>query len=315
MNDERLQSTQTGTRRAHAQYAIVGGARLYYQDRGHGPPLLLVHGLGASHADWNAQIDYFARIFRVIAPDLRGHGDSDHRPPYGVLPFADDLLQLADQLNLGSFLLAGHSMGGAVALQMALLKPERIAKLVLCNTLPDFRPLTVRKKLMRLYRIVTVRLLGMEWFARSSAQRLFPRPDQAALRTAAAARNGRNPRAAYLACLNALTTWSVADKLDWLRMPVLLLGSQHDYFAAEETLAFVEKLPDGRSRIFDRAHHGLPMEMPDEVCRAMMEFLMPGSASAAAKGEAGLNWLRTDPKSVPLVDVQALLGKPGGKGR
>ena len=71
-----------------------------------------------SHADWQKQIDFFARVFRVIAPDLRGHGDSEGGGPFTVDRLATDCSQLLDELKVGSFFLIGHSMGGAVAMQL-----------------------------------------------------------------------------------------------------------------------------------------------------------------------------------------------------
>ncbi|MDP3859648.1 MAG: alpha/beta hydrolase [Stagnimonas sp.] len=291
------------------QYALVNGARLRYVDQGQGPPLLLIHGLGASHADWDQQIAALSRIFRVIAPDLRGHGDSDAQGPYSVERFATDLFQLVEQLGLGAHALIGHSMGGAVAMQMAILRPERIVKLVLCNTLPSFRPRTLAQKQQLWLRLWVARLLGNARLSRITAKRMFPNPDQQVLREAVAERNGRTDSAVYLESLRALSRWSVQDKLQWLRMPSLVLASEHDYFPASEAQTFAEALPDGRYRMFEGAHHGLPMERPDEFNRTVLDFLMPGAGTAGGKGETALNWLRVDTQAVPKIDVKDLLKK------
>lgn len=292
------------------QYALINGARLYYADQGQGPPLVLVHGLGASHADWEQQIAHFSRIFRVIAPDLRGHGESDALGPYSVERFATDLLQLVDQLGLGGFALVGHSMGGAVAMQMAMLKSDRVVKLVLSNTLPNFRPQTFAQKRQLWLRLWVSRLLGNARLSQITAKRMFPRPDQQELRAAVAARNARANREVYLDTLRTLSAWSIQDKLQWLRMPTLVLASEHDYFPAEQAQAFAEALPDGRYRLFEGAHHGLPMELPDDFSRVVMEFLTPGGSHNSAKGETGLNWLRVDTQAMPKIDVRELLRKP-----
>ena len=111
----------------------INGARLRYLDKGNGPTLLLIHGLGASHTDWQKQIDFFARVFRVIAPDLRGHGESQAEGPFNVERFALDCSYLLDELKIGSIFMVGHSMGGAVAMQLALFKPDRVTKMVLAD--------------------------------------------------------------------------------------------------------------------------------------------------------------------------------------
>lgn len=293
---------------APIRQALVNGARLAYVDQGQGPPLLLIHGLGASHGDWEAQIAHFSRIFRVIAPDLRGHGDSDDIGPYSVERFATDLLQLVEQLQLGSHAVVGHSLGGAVAMQMAILRPERIVKLVLSNTLPEFRPRTFKQRQMLWYRLLMVRLIGIPALSRRTAAAMFPRPEQAELRAQVALRNGRVPKAVYLSSLRALSGWSVQDKLQWLRMPTLVLASELDYFDPRLAQNFTEALPDGRCRLFQGAHHGLPMEFPEEFNRAVMDFLMPGGA-LSAKAESTLSWLRVDTQAMPKIDVRELLKK------
>ena len=295
----------------YSQYASINGARLYYLDRGQGPPLLLIHGLGATHADWNGQIEFFSRSFRVIAPDLRGHGDSDDAAPYSLERFATDLLRLVEQLNFGSYAIVGHSMGGAVAMQMAILRPDRIAKLVLTNTLPSFVPTTWPQKRMHWYRLLMIRIFGLQKLSEAVAKNMFPGADQKALREQNAANNGKISKQVYLASLKSLTGWSVQDKLLWLRMPTLILAAQNDYFDPTQAQVFADSLPDGRCLVFEGAHHGLPMERPDEFNRAVLEFLLPGGNRNAGPSDATLNWLRVDTKQMPKVDVQSLLVKPG----
>lgn len=292
-----------------SQYALVNGARLYYVDEGRGPPLLMVHGLGASHSDWEHQVGAFSRVFRVVAPDLRGHGDSDAFGPFSVERFATDLLQLAEQLGIGNFALMGHSMGGAVAMQMAILRPERVVKLVLTNTLPNFRPQGFLQRRQIWYRQAMVRLFGMRRLAQATARRMFPEPAQAAQREALARRNARIDPKVYLETLRAATGWAVQDKLQWLRMPTLVMAAEHDYFPVAAAQAFAEALPDSHYRVFEGAHHGLPMECPEEFNRAVMEFLMPSGGAAAVRGDGGLNWLRVDTRAMPKIDVRELLKK------
>ena len=68
---------------------------LYYEVNGDGPPLLLLHGLGSSSRDWEKQVEWFAKKYQVITPDLRGHGQSDKPPgPYSIRMFAEDMASL-----------------------------------------------------------------------------------------------------------------------------------------------------------------------------------------------------------------------------
>jgi 3-oxoadipate enol-lactonase len=96
-----------------------------------GPPLVLLHALGESAADWDRIVPAFAGHWRVLAVDLRGHGDSDHPETYSLELMRDDVLALLDALDLDRVDLIGHSLGGFVAHLLAQHSPDRVARLVL----------------------------------------------------------------------------------------------------------------------------------------------------------------------------------------
>jgi 3-oxoadipate enol-lactonase len=99
--------------------ARVDGVRLVWDEsgtRGIGPTLLLVHGFPLSRAMWEAQLADLADVAHVIAPDLRGHGDSDAPPgPYTMDAFAADLRALLAHLEIDRVVYCGHSMGATSA--------------------------------------------------------------------------------------------------------------------------------------------------------------------------------------------------------
>lgn len=108
---------------------------LYYETHGDGAPLLLIHGLGSSTLDWAPQVAHFSERFRVITLDVRGHGRSDKPPgPYSVPIFAGDLVELLDALHIESAHLAGISMGGMIAFQLAVDAPQRVRSLTIVNS-------------------------------------------------------------------------------------------------------------------------------------------------------------------------------------
>lgn len=258
----------------------VEGARLYYQSAGAGRPLLLLHGLGSSSHDWEYQVPEFSRHFHVIAPDLRGHGASARTGGYAVERFAADTWQLLDQLDCPQVDVLGYSMGGAVAMQMALDRPGGVHRLVLSNTLPSFRTDTLAKRWLLWSRLFLMGWLGPRRLSEVMSRRLYPRPDQAELRARVARRNAGNDRNVYLETVRALTRWSVADRLDRLTVPVLVLAAEHDYFLRHETDAFVAALPDARVAHFPGTRHGLPLELPEAFNRAVLDFLVPRDAPA-----------------------------------
>src|SRR5690606_16948185 len=117
----------------------VGDIDLRYHEAGEGEPLLLLHGLGGSHLDWEYQIPFFATRYRVLAPDLRGFGDSPRgRGRMSVRGHALDIAAFLDAMGIERCHLIGHSMGGAIAQQLALDQPQRVERLVIANSVPSF---------------------------------------------------------------------------------------------------------------------------------------------------------------------------------
>ena len=259
----------------------IEGARLYYQaagpSHGNAPPLVLIHGLGSSSADWEGQVPEFSKHFRVIVPDLRGHGGSSRAGDYRVERFAADTWQLLDHLRIENPALLGHSMGGAVAMQMVLDRPGRVRKLVLANTVPSFRPRTLAERWMLWSRLLLMGWLGPRRLSEYMNEKLYPRPDQAALRRRVARRNAKNDKNTYLGSIRALTQWSIENRLRELTLPVLLLVAEKDYFPRSDADRFIAALPDARLITFPGTRHGLPLEEPVLFNRAVLDFLRPGS--------------------------------------
>ena len=90
------------------------GARIAYEATGDGPAIVLVHGITESRHSWDPLVGELARDHRVIALDLRGHGESQRQPPYDALVMAGDVRVVVDAVGATAPLLVGHSLGGAV---------------------------------------------------------------------------------------------------------------------------------------------------------------------------------------------------------
>lgn len=109
--------------------------RIACTDEGEGAPLVLVHGFPLSRGAWASQVEAFRGTRRVIAPDLRGFGDSGSSVgAVSMERYADDLAELLDRLGTGPVVLAGHSMGGYVAFAFVRRYRERLRGLVLVST-------------------------------------------------------------------------------------------------------------------------------------------------------------------------------------
>ena len=114
---------------------------LHYLDQGQGPPLVILHGLFGTLDNWQSLARRWATEagLRVISVDLRNHGRSFHSPDHSYALMAQDVLALFDHLGLGpDTTLLGHSMGGKVAMRLALDHPTRLARLVVVDISPRF---------------------------------------------------------------------------------------------------------------------------------------------------------------------------------
>src|SRR6266511_2718239 len=116
---------------------VLEGVRLAYSVQGAGEPMLMIQGLGYGRGGWGPAPGMLARRFQVVTLDNRGFGDSDAPPgPYTTAQLAEDALAVLDAVEIETAHVVGISLGGMVAQELVLARPERVRRLVLCSTTP-----------------------------------------------------------------------------------------------------------------------------------------------------------------------------------
>jgi 3-oxoadipate enol-lactonase len=137
-NDNR--ATRSSAEHRKMGFFRSGRRRLHYEDLGAGPPVVLLHGFTNYGLSWAPQLAAVVHAgYRAILPDLRGHGASAPATELcTVTDLALDIMELLDHLGTGPVVVCGLSLGGMVAMQMALDKPDRIAALVIANSRSSF---------------------------------------------------------------------------------------------------------------------------------------------------------------------------------
>ena len=110
--------------------------QLNYSEQGVGDPVFLLHGLFGSLSNLGNLARALAPNYRVISVDLRNHGDSPHQPEMSLLSMAQDIVELMDHLSIASAYFVGHSLGGKVAMQLAMSDANRVKSLVIVDIAP-----------------------------------------------------------------------------------------------------------------------------------------------------------------------------------
>jgi pimeloyl-ACP methyl ester carboxylesterase len=257
------------------------GSRLHFLERGSGEPVLLVHGLGSSGADWAFQVPALQSRFRVLIPDLPGCGHSEPASDAcSVEMFAAALWALLDELEVPSCNIIGFSLGGAVALEMALQRPGAVPRLALINSLASYRVDHWRKWIEARIPVVLVRALGMRRAARIVASRLFPDPWQQPMRERAENVIGAVEPRRYLDTARALERWSATDRLGELRCRTLLIAAEYDYTPLAEKRALATQLG---ARIVEvrGSRHGTPFDAIEATNASLLAHLMDGDLPPA----------------------------------
>lgn len=255
-------------------YFEHAGCQLHYEDRGHGEPVLLVHGLGSSIQDWEYQIPHLLQTHRVVAIDLRGHGRSGKpRERYSIRQFADDVAALIEHLGLPQVHLVGISMGGMIGFQLGVDRPHLLRSLTIVNSGPEVKAKSAADWWMLAKRWTLSRVLSLDTIAKGLARLLFPYPEQAELRAKVEQRWPQNDKRAYLASLDAIIGWGVRERLGAITCPTLVVTADRDYTPVSIKEAYVAEMSNARLLVIERSRHATPMDQPQRFNAALDEFL------------------------------------------
>lgn len=253
---------------------VGGGVRVHYLDEGEGSPLVLLHGLGGSTQAWDEAAVQLVRYHRVIRPDLRGFGQSDHPPgPYALADYTADLAALFDHLRLERAHVLGISMGGVIAQRFVLDYPQRVWSLVLVSTSSEVGP-RAQAAWLRLADVIEARGFseGSADASRSVSPSFAARyPEK--VRALGEATRQCDPRA-YAAAARAVAAYNFTAELARVEHPVLILQGLDDQLTPPGgSVKMARALPHGRLLFVPEAGHNLPIEQPQAFVFSVLGFL------------------------------------------
>lgn len=286
----------------HSGFVKVGGLTLHHTFGGRGSPILFIHGLGSSgYIEWRFNLPQLSRQHRVFAPDLPGYGRSDKPKAarYGIPYFARVVDRYMEERGLRKAVIVGTSMGGRIALEIALAHPGRLAALVLVNSLGLGRPkIQPYYPMMLMPRVGETLLHGLK-----HALRLTPPP---MIRRFAARYIGAGDElertmsdeylghmremfaaegypAAYLATVRSIASprsffgdMDISKRLSQIKVPMLLIwGASDPLFPLEHATRAHNAVPGSRLVVIQGAGHTPQAERPEEFNQQLESFLRP----------------------------------------
>ena len=242
-----------------------GDARLYYEDDGNGPAILLTHGFVASTGMWDGQVAAFRDRYRLIRWDMRGHGRTecpDDPAAYGQDITVADMTAILDHLGIETAVIAGHSLGGFMSLRFNVLHPERVRALILQGCGPGYRSAESRAKWNQRVdgRAKTIEEEGFEALGGAAE---VPVSIQRSRRELALAARG------ILAQVDA----KVIDSLPNISVPTLVIIGVGDEYYLQGADYMASRIPGAEHVVVPDAGHGVNVDQPERVNAAFEAFL------------------------------------------
>lgn len=247
-------------------YLLDQKQKIFFTKKGHGPPpaLLLIHGAGGCHLDWPLEIQRLDSTI-VYAIDLPGHGRSEGSGRNSIAEYAIDVIQLIDTLSLKQVVVAGYSMGGAVALEIGLRRIQGVIGLVLIST---GATLPVGESILNListdYPKATDLIVKLSW-SRDAPELVTARAKERLLET-----DQRTTFRDFSAC----NTFNVREEIVSIEQPTLVISGSADKMAPiQYGRELADLLPNARLVEIEGGPHMVLLEKPTTVAAVIADFL------------------------------------------
>ena len=241
------------------------GAKIYYEEHGHGPPILLSHGYSATCRMWDGQLAALAPRHRVIVWDMRGHGETDDPEDpaaYSEALTVEDMAALLRHCGIDRAVIGGPSLGGYMSLAFHLTHPEMVRALMLFDTGPGFRNADARRAWNERAQQRADDLEARGFTALGQSDEVRASRHHSARGLAGAARG-----------MLAQADDRIIVGLDKISVPTLVLVGADDthFLAAADYMA--RKIPGAVRVTIPGAGHASNLHQPDAFNRAVTDFL------------------------------------------
>jgi 3-oxoadipate enol-lactonase len=254
--------------------ASKGRIEINYVSEGAGPPVTLVHGVGANLESWDAIAERLARRYRVIRMDLRGHGRSSAIETCRLDDFLDDVSLVLDTLGVARTHLVGFSLGGMIGQAYVLAHPERVERLALISAVAGRTPeeranVMARARKVRAEGIASVVAAAEDrWFTEGFRKR-YPEVVAKRLQELKA-----NDLRSYSAAYAAFAEGDLGPRLHEIHHPTLIVTGEHDVGSNTRMARFMhDTIPGSKLHILPGLKHSVLLEAPAEIADLLLDFL------------------------------------------
>jgi len=247
-------------------YIVIEGKRYYYEGETPSAPskkvILFVHGAGGGHRRWSFQLEYLKKSYAPLAIDLPGHGRSEGKAMSSIAAYRDFVFLLAEKLISVPFFLAGHSMGGGVALDFARSYPGFLAGLILIGT-------GCRLKVLP----AILETFGKgEYF--DLTPYLFSKSTPLDVVESAGEEMLQVDPSVYFADMSACNNFDLTGELSVINVPALVLSAEEDVMTPVKYGKYLfDNISKVHLEIIKKAGHMMMIEQPEQVNRAIEAFV------------------------------------------
>ena len=231
------------------------------------PTLLLLHGAGQSLLTWEYQIDFLEELdgYNYVIPDLPGHGKSEGDGLKSVSDYTEFIISFINQLELGDIIFIGHSMGGAVAQELALEKPDYLKALILVCTGASMSVAGESLKAVKNNYDVFCEVAPTRAFAESSPEILKSRFREGLENT--------GQKVVY-DDLMACDVFDISDKISDIHIPTMIIGAAEDLLTLPKRNEYLHhQIFNSEIHIIQGSGHFVMQEKPDEFNTLVSEFI------------------------------------------
>ncbi len=240
------------------------------------PAVLLLHALGVDSTSWGLQIPVLIEAgFRPLAPDAPGFGATPYDGHgWNLQRVAGQMMELIGELGTGPAHVIGLSMGGVIAQQFALEFLHLTRKLVLASTFAVLRPRNLNNWAYFLLRAASLLTLGLDAQAQIVARRIFPRPQDQALRDMVRAVVGRADPRAYRRAMLSLGLFDSRKRLREIKIPTLVItGSEDTTIPPDRQRELALGIPSARQVLITQAGHAVSVDQHEQFNQVLVDFL------------------------------------------